>query len=93
METPYGEPSACLAHGLLQGREVVLLSRSGEEGHIPPHQINYRANIWALKESGVTAVASLSLATGIRADLTAGRIVIPDQLIDYTHSREQNIFQ
>jgi 5'-methylthioinosine phosphorylase len=92
VSTPYGDPSAPLVHGLLRGREVVLLARNGEDGCIAPHKINYRANIWALKNAELTSVISLSLATGIRADMTPGHLVVPDQLIDYTYNRPHTFF-
>lgn len=92
-ETPYGKPSAALLHGLLQGKDVILLSRNGEGGSIAPHKINYRANIWALKEAGVTQIIALSPANGIRADMVPGVLVAPHQLIDYTHSRANTFFE
>ncbi len=90
--TPYGEPSSLLTHGLLQGKDVVLLIRNGEAGSIPPHKINYRANIWALHDAGVKHIFAFAPVNSIRADLIPGSLVLPDQLIDYTYAREHTFF-
>jgi 5'-methylthioadenosine phosphorylase len=90
--TPYGEPSSALAFGKLGGRPIVLLARHGYGHTIPPHQINYRANIWALHASGVTRILALATVGGIRADLAPGSLMIPDQIIDYTHDRPATFF-
>jgi 5'-deoxy-5'-methylthioadenosine phosphorylase len=93
MKTPYGEPSAPLMYGEMAGKEVVFLPRHGSSHTIPPHRINYRANIWALKESGVERVIAVNAVGGIRADMTPGRLVVPDQIIDYTWSRISTYFE
>lgn len=93
VHTPYGEPSGPLTHGILSGRKVVFLARHGYRHTIPPHEINYRANLWALKHTGVTMVIAVAAVGGIRADLTPGSIVIPDQIIDYTAGRAQTFFE
>ncbi|MGA7179447.1 MAG: S-methyl-5'-thioinosine phosphorylase [Thiobacillaceae bacterium] len=85
--TPYGEPSGALTYGRLCGEEVVFLARHGYGHTIPPHEVNYRANIWAMKEQGVDRIVSVSTVGGIREDLRAGALVVPDQIIDYTHGR------
>ncbi len=90
--TPYGLSSAPLSYGTLHGKHVVFIARHGDEYTIPPHKINYRANIWALKDAGVDRIISISIVGGIRSDMTPGRFVIPDQLIDYTHLREHTFF-
>ncbi len=87
VHTPYGEPSGPLTHGILYGKKVVFLARHGYGHSIPPHEINYRANLWALKQIGVSNVIALAAVGGIRADLAPGRLAIPDQIIDYTGSR------
>lgn len=92
VHTPYGEPSGPLTHGVLGGKEVIFLARHGYGHTIPPHLINYRANIWALSQTGVTRVIGVAAVGGIRDDLSPGRIVIPDQLIDYTWSRASTFF-
>ncbi len=91
--TPYGEPSGALTFGELAGREVVFLARHGYGHTIPPHEINYRANIWALKDLGVQGVLSVATVGGIRDDIGPGCLVVPDQIIDYTHSRASTFFQ
>lgn len=93
IHTPYGEPSGPLTHGLLRGKEVVFLARHGYGHTIPPHQINYRANIWALHYTGVKRVIAIAAVGGIRADMTPCRLVIPDQIIDYTWSRGNTYFE
>jgi 5'-methylthioinosine phosphorylase len=90
--TPYGEPSSALAFGKLGGKPVVLLARHGYGHTIPPHQINYRANIWALHACGVTRILALATVGGIRGDLAPGSLMVPDQIIDYTHDRPATFF-
>ncbi len=91
--TPYGEPSGPLTFGSIRGAPVVFLARHGHAHSIPPHQVNYRANLWALKEHGAGAVVSVASVGGIRRDLAPGRIVIPHQIIDYTWGRIQTFFE
>jgi 5'-methylthioadenosine phosphorylase len=91
--TPYGEPSGALTFGLLAGSEVVFLARHGYGHTIAPHEINYRANIWALKELDVEGIFALASAGGVRDDLHPGTLVVPDQIIDYTHSRKSTFFE
>jgi 5'-methylthioinosine phosphorylase len=93
MRTPYGEPSGALTFGLLAGSEVVFLARHGYGHTIAPHEINYRANIWVLKELEVEGIFALASAGGIREDLGPGTLVVPDQIIDYTHSRKSTFFE
>ena len=93
MRTPYGEPSAPLVYGELAGREVVFLPRHGAGHTIPPHGVNYRANIWALKQSGVARVIAVNTVGGIAPDyLNSERLVFPDQIIDYTYDRQHTFF-
>ncbi|MDZ4200883.1 MAG: S-methyl-5'-thioinosine phosphorylase [Gallionella sp.] len=92
MRTPYGEPSGAFLFGTLNRHEVIFLARHGHGYTIPPHLVNYRANLWALREQGVKRVISVATVGGIRADLTPGRIVLPDQIIDYTHGRDATFF-
>lgn len=92
VRTPYGEPSGLLTFGKIHNHEIVFLARHGHGHTIPPHAVNYRANLWALhlfKPKRVIAVVSVG---GIRADLTPGRIVVPDQIIDYTYGRKFTYF-
>ena len=91
--TPYGDPSGPLVCGHSGGCAVVFLARHGQGHTIPPHRINYRANMWALKDLGVTDVVSVASVGGIRADLGPGCLVIPDQIIDYTWGRGGTYFE
>jgi 5'-deoxy-5'-methylthioadenosine phosphorylase len=90
--TPYGEPSGPLTFGELCGKNIVFLPRHGHGYTIPPHTVNYRANIWALKEAGVTGIISVASVGGVRDDLVPGDIVIPHQIIDYTWGRASTFF-
>src|SRR3989304_6956406 len=90
--TPFGEPSGPLTLGGIQGREVVFLPRHGYGHTIPPHEVNYRANVWALHAQKVKDVVSVASVGGIRADLGPGTLVIPDQIIDYNHGRSSTFF-
>ncbi|MDD4927891.1 MAG: S-methyl-5'-thioinosine phosphorylase [Gallionella sp.] len=92
MRTPYGEPSGAFLFGMLNGNEVIFLARHGFGYTIPPHLVNYRANLWALHEQGVSDVVSVATVGGIRADLRPGTLVVPDQIIDYTHGRDDTFF-
>src|SRR5262245_64234461 len=86
--TPYGEPSGALTFGRLRGRDVVFLARHGYGHTIPPHEVNYRANIWALQAQEAKDVVAVASVGGIRADLVPGTLAVPDQIIDYTHGRQ-----
>lgn len=89
VRTPYGEPSGALSFGRIGTQEVVFLARHGYGYTIPPHLVNYRANIWALAESaGASQIVSVASVGSIRADLKPGALVIPDQIIDYTWGRQ-----
>jgi 5'-methylthioadenosine phosphorylase/5'-methylthioinosine phosphorylase len=91
--TPYGTPSAPLAYGRLHGMEVVFLARHGDPHVYPPHKVNYRANLWALKQAGVDGVLAVAAVGGIRADMGPGVIAIPDQIIDYSYGRDHTFFE
>ena len=93
MRTPYGEPSCALTFGRIAGHEVVFLARHGYGHTLAPHEINYRANLWALRELKVEGVIAVATVGGIRADLGPGTLVVPDQIIDYTHSRKSTFFE
>jgi len=86
--TPYGETSNDLKIGSINGKEVVFLPRHGERHNIAPHNINYRANLWALKEQGVTHIIAVNAVGGITENMSPEKIIFPDQIIDYTHSRQ-----
>ena len=93
VRTPYGDPSCALTRGELDGQPVVFLARHGYGHTIAPHEINYRANIWALRSVGVTAVVAVATVGGIRADCVAGALVVPDQIVDYTWGRRHTFFE
>jgi 5'-deoxy-5'-methylthioadenosine phosphorylase len=93
IRTPYGEPSGALTFGKIRDHNVIFLARHGYGHTIPPHQVNYRANIWALHSQGVTKIASVGAVGGIRSDLEPGAIVMPDQIIDYTHGRKNTFYE
>lgn len=93
VETPWGEPSAPLVFGRLDGQEVVFLARHGDPHRIPPHQVNYRANLWALREAGVETVIGVNAVGGIHPEMGPARVVVPDQLIDYTWGRHCTYFE
>jgi 5'-methylthioadenosine phosphorylase len=93
VRTPYGEPSGPLTFGAIRGVPVVFLARHGYAHTIPPHQVNYRANLWALKEQGASEIVSVASVGGIRADLGPGMMVVPHQIIDYTWGRMSTFFE
>jgi len=93
VRTPYGEPSGALTFGRIRGQEVVFLARHGYGHTIAPHEVNYRANLWALKEQQVEGVVSVASVGGIRKDLAPGTLLLPDQIIDYTWGRRSTYFE
>jgi 5'-methylthioadenosine phosphorylase len=93
VRTPYGEPSGALTFGTLAGGEAVFLARHGYGHTIAPHQVNYCANLWALRHAGVQRVVSVASVGGIRADLGPGVIAVPHQLLDYTWGRRSTFFE
>lgn len=93
VDTPYGSPSAALTYGRLGDRPVVFLARHGDGHAIPPHRINYRANMWALSRSAPAGIVAVAAVGGIRADLSPGDLVLPDQIIDYTWGRKSTYYE
>jgi 5'-methylthioadenosine phosphorylase len=93
VRTPYGEPSGPLTFGRIADCEVMFLARHGYGHTIAPHQVNYRANLWALKDSGADQVVSVASVGGIRKDLWPGVLVLPHQAIDYTWGRPSTYFE
>ncbi|MEN9315044.1 MAG: hypothetical protein RIS35_1437 [Pseudomonadota bacterium] len=93
VSTRFGAPSAPLVHGRLDGIPMVFLSRHGESHSHAPHEINYRANIRALKDAGVEGIVSVATVGGIRPEYGPGALVLPDQLIDYTTGRPGTFFE
>ena len=91
--TPYGQPSAALTFGEIAGRSLVFLARHGDGHTLAPHEVNYRANLWALKEAGARAVVSVASVGGIRDAAAPGTLVVPHQIIDYTWGRASTYFQ
>ena len=85
--TPWGEPSAPLLRGRFAGMPVVFLARHGRDHDIAPHAVNYRANIWALRDAGVQRIIAVNAVGGISADCAPGVLVVPDQVIDYSWGR------
>ena len=92
LDTPYGAPSAPFVFGELDGKQLVFLARHGNPHRIPPHKINYRANIWGLKQLGVTEIIAVAAVGGITEAMGPAQIAIPDQIIDYSYGREHTFF-
>ena len=93
VHTPYGDSSAPLSFGRIGNEEIVFLARHGDGHSIAPHEVNYRANIWALKEAGARQVVAIATVGGIHKDLAPGSLVAPDQIIDYTWGRPSTFSQ
>jgi len=93
VHTPYGDSSAALSFGRIGNEEIVFLARHGDGHSIAPHEVNYRANIWALKEAGARQVVAIATVGGIHKDLGPGSLVAPDQIIDYTWGRPSTFSQ
>ena len=93
VHTNYGEPSGPITVGKLAGHEVLFLARHGYGHTIPPHKINYRANIAALKDAGVEKIIAINAVGGITPKMVPEALVIPDQIIDYTWSRINTFFE
>ncbi|KOU31542.1 purine nucleoside phosphorylase [Streptomyces sp. WM6372] len=92
VDTPYGPPSDSLFIGELAGRQVAFLPRHGRSHKVPPHKINYRANLWALRSVGVRQVLGPCAVGGLRTEYGPGTLLVPDQLVDRTKSRAQTFF-
>ncbi len=92
LDTPYGPPSDKLAKMTVAGRPVVFLPRHGHEHTIPPHKINFRANLWAMKELGVTRIISPSAVGSLQAHIAPGDFVINDQFVDRTNGRADTFY-
>ncbi|MFP5460167.1 MAG: S-methyl-5'-thioinosine phosphorylase [Gammaproteobacteria bacterium] len=93
VRTPWGDPSCPLTHGRLDGVDLVFRARHGYGHTLAPHEINYRANIWALEQAGVDGVVSVATVGGIRDDFGPGTLVLPDQIVDYTTGRCCTFFE
>jgi len=92
MDTPFGKPSAPVVVGTLENQRVAFLARHGIGHHITPTEVNYRANIYALKSLGAERIVSISACGSLREDYAPGHIVIPDQIFDHSHGRERSFF-
>ena len=92
VRTPYGEPSSALIFGQIAERDVIFLARHGHGHTIPPHRVNYRANLWALKQRGVDAIVAVASVGSITSNLAPGELVLPHQLVDYSSGREATFF-
>jgi 5'-methylthioinosine phosphorylase len=91
--TPYGDPSGAITCGKVGKSDVLFLARHGYGHTIAPHEVNYRANLWALKECGADRVVSVASVGGIRNDIWPGTILLPHQVIDYTWGRPSTFFE
>lgn len=92
VNTPYGTPSGDIHLGEYAGREVMFLARHGHPHRFPPHKVNYRANIWALKQAGAEAILAVNAVGGIHPDMGTGHFCVPHDLVDYTSGREHTFF-
>lgn len=92
LATPYSDAGVELPRFQSAGREFIFLPRHGAEHQLAPHRINYRANIWALAEAGVRDIVAVNAVGAIHRDLRPGTFAVPDQIIDYSHSRESTFF-
>ena len=90
--TPFGNPSSDLVFGDFHQQKLVFLARHGNPHIYPPHRVNYRANIWALKQAGASCALAIAAVGGITSEMRPGRISIPDQLIDYSYGRHHTFF-
>ena len=92
IKTPYGAPSGDVTHGKLFGQDVAFIARHGYAHNIPPHKVNYRANVWAMKQLGVESLLAFAAVGGITPEMAPGKVVIPHQMVDYTYGREHTYF-
>ncbi|MBU0673723.1 MAG: S-methyl-5'-thioadenosine phosphorylase [Proteobacteria bacterium] len=92
VDSPYGRPSSTLTCGRIEGVEVAILARHGKNHSIPPSKVNFRANIWALKEFGCSHILAATAVGSLREEIAPGHLVIPDQFIDFTRQRKLTFF-
>lgn len=92
LETPLGKPSGAIQEGRWEGCEVLFLARHGHPHAVPPHRVNYRANLLALKELGTDAILAVNAVGGIHPLMGAGALVVPDQIVDLTYGRDNTFF-
>ena len=91
--TPFGSPSDVITVGEMNGRKIAFLPRHGRGHRFPPHRVNYRANIWAMKELGVKFLLGLNAVGSLKEDLKPGDFVVPDQFIDMTKGRPSTFYE
>jgi 5'-methylthioadenosine phosphorylase len=92
IETPYGSPSDKVAVGEIAGKRVAFLPRHGKDHRFPPHEINYRANLWAMKELGVTRIIAPTACGSLKLSVKPGDMVVADQIVDRTSGRKDTFF-
>ncbi len=92
LDTPFGAPSSPIVKGEFNGQTIMFLPRHGEHHTIPPHLINYRANLWALHHLGVREILAVAAVGGISDVMLPGVLAVPDQIIDYTWGRDSSLF-
>ena len=92
LATPYGRPSAPVRLGRIEGTEVAFMPRHGDEHTLPPHRINYRANVWAMQEVGVRRIVAPAACGSLKPELAPGTFVICDQFVDRTQARESTFY-
>ena len=92
VETPYGKPSSPVMYGEIGGRTVAFLPRHGKDHSLPPHMINYRANVWAMRQLGVTRIIGPNACGSLQADVKPGDFVICDQFVDRTWGRKDTFY-
>ena len=90
--TELGQPSSVIVEGELHGQRLLFIARHGHPHAVPPHKINYRANLLALQTLGADSIIAINAVGGIHKDAIAGHISVPEQIIDYTHGRENTYF-
>lgn len=88
IETPYGKPSDSITVGIFKGRKIAFLPRHGKKHTLPPHMINYRANIWAFKELGITRIIAPSAVGSLKEEIAPGHFALPTQFLDFTKTRK-----
>ncbi|MCW3480622.1 S-methyl-5'-thioinosine phosphorylase [Neisseriaceae bacterium JH1-16] len=93
VRTPYGDPSCALTFGRIGNQSVVFIARHGYGHSLAPHEINYRANLWALQEQGIRGVLAIGAVAGIRPDMAPGKLVVPSDILDYTWGRKHTYFE
>ena len=92
LETPYAPPSAALRLGRIDGTRVAFLPRHGDAHELPPHRINYRANVWAMRELGVRRIVGPSACGSLTPELSPGTFVVADQFVDRTRARADTFY-